>query len=135
MTGDGAECCKCPENSYDSTVDPAAKTTAELMVRVLCCTGVTLLGAELSRSFLSATEPTKRRRFISPYFIHQLRFLLTPHRVAFWGPLRLGAFDGGMGQLAEPKLSLEDAMKRCDFEPVVPFLFPQGSQRVETTEN
>lgn len=34
MKGDGAEGCKCPENSYDSTVDPAAKTAAELMVRV-----------------------------------------------------------------------------------------------------
>jgi len=48
--------CRCPGAGYESTVDPAAKSAADLM----------------------------------------------------------GAFDGGMGQLAEPKLSLEEAINRID---------------------
>mmetsp|Transcript_9568 Transcript_9568/g.15306 ORF Transcript_9568/g.15306 Transcript_9568/m.15306 type:complete len:202 (-) Transcript_9568:1838-2443(-) len=55
MTVDDAG-CRCPEAGYESTVDPAAKSAADLM----------------------------------------------------------GAFDGGMGQLAEPKLSLEEAINRID---------------------
>jgi hypothetical protein len=60
---------------------------------------------------------------------------MCPSSLRLCGPLRLGAFDGGMGQLAEPKMSLDDAMKRCDFEEVFPISPTQRVVTAEKTDN